>query len=102
MSDLFLQSLDHFVDLGIFTFDDRFFDAFVNMGFEDLVVGLLEDRPGGHQLIGDVQTVAIFRDHLEDAVDLALGDIEILDDLTAVFRHFECLPLRSRRRRSPV
>ena len=40
------------------------------MGGQDLLVGAVQDGLGGHELLGDINTVAVFFHHFEDAVQL--------------------------------
>ena len=66
-------------------------DASSQMGPDDLLVGLAEDRDHCQHLIGDVNAVPVLIDHLEDSVQLSPGGFDERDYLVTVGFHGRAL-----------
>ena len=62
-------------------------DAVTNMDLQNLLIGTLGQNSGPYDLIGNIYAVAIFRDHLQDTVQLAPCYFQFVDNIAPLGLH---------------
>ena len=68
--------------------------AALHVGSDDLFVGPVQYSFSGHDLMGDLHTVAIFFDHFQNAIDLSAGGFQQAADLGFICHHEHSSSLR--------
>ena len=95
MRSLFAEAFEHGLELGDLFFFLCGIAAFkslahtvVDVGGEHFCIDGAKERLCGKELVGDVDAVAVFFDHADEAVDLSAGGFEQAGDLGFVGLHF--------------